>query len=235
MKKQMLLFRGEAKVSYTDFTDLMLHTAGLSREICNATRTHITFTDSPPPPVSVIPFRRSRVGMISLLSEEGITSDYIQRSLQKCSTEIWKGRMSLAGAYEVEEALPVSYTRDWGDLEFTPGVCLLTLFRRKPGLSHEAFIDRWHNSHTPLSLRIHPLWHYSRNVVTGTVIPESEPWEGLVEEHFRKRSQLLNPLVFFGNPLTMFFNMIEVYRDTNAFLDYKTIETYLVREIVIKS
>ena len=47
----------------------------------------------------------------------------------------------LAGSYSVEEALPVAYLKTWENAVITPGVCLLTLFRRRPGLSHAAFLD----------------------------------------------------------------------------------------------
>lgn len=63
----------------------------------------------------------------------------------------------------------------------------------------------------------------------------SYAWDGIVEEHFRTSSDLLNPLKFFGNPLIMVYNMLRVYFDTKSFLDYKTIETYLATEIWIKS
>lgn len=60
-------------------------------------------------------------------------------------------------------------------------------------------------------------------------------WEGSVEEHFRNRSELLNPFKFFGNPLVILPRMLQVYTDTRSFLDYKTIEPYLVGEYHLKS
>jgi hypothetical protein len=109
------------------------------------------------------------------------------------------------------------------------------LVSKKGNIDHASFIDRWHNSHTPLSLRIHPLWHYNRNVVLTSSGETKVGWDGIVEEHFRTRSDLINPFLFFGNPLVILLNMLEVYRDTRTFLDYKTIEPYLVREYHIRS
>jgi hypothetical protein len=63
----------------------------------------------------------------------------------------------------------------------------------------------------------------------------SSGWDGIVEEHFRTKADLLNPFKFFGNPLTIVPNMLEVYRDTRSFLDYGTIETYLATEYHIVS
>ena len=89
-------------------------------------------------------------------------------------------------------------------------------------------------SHTPLSLRIHPLWHYNRNVISANLVTHEPAWGGIVEEHFKTRSQLLNPFKFFGNPLVVVQRMMAVYKDTNAFLEYKTIETYMTREYHIR-
>ena len=218
----MMVFRGRSDESYGDFGKRMLATAdGIAQKI-QPTRLGITFTHGLPPVISIIPFKKNRISVISLW----VPLDTKIHSMA--------GDDGPCGIYKVEEALPVAYEKNWPDGELTPGVCLLTLFTRKPGLDHATFIHRWHNSHTPLSLRIHPLWHYNRNVVRERLINSSEPWEGIVEEHFRKRSDLVNPFRFFGNPVRIVSNMIEVYNDTRAFLDYNTIETYLVREIIVK-
>ena len=119
----------------------------------------------------------------------------------------------------MEEAIPVAYEKNWQDGEKSPGVCLLTLFQKKKRITHETFLHRWHNSHTPLSLKIHPLWNYNRNVVTEKLHDSCFDWHGIVEEHFRTSSDLLNPVKFFGHPLIMGYNMMRVYFDTNSFLD----------------
>jgi hypothetical protein len=73
-------------------------------------------------------------------------------------------------------------------------------------------------------------------VVEKTLVPHSQEWDGIVEEHFRSRADLLNPFKFFGwNPLTICYHMWQVYADTRRFLDYKTIEPYLCREYWVKS
>lgn len=234
MQKLIIVFKGQDLVSYSGFTDFMLHVAGKAMEICHPPKIHITFTDTSPPVLSIIPFRKSKIGVLSVYFEGGLPDEDVQHFLTNCISDTNIPPIRLSGCYSAEEALPVEYKRTWDYAEMTPGVCLLTLFKRKHGLSYKTFLDRWHNSHTPLSLKIHPLWHYNRNVVRETAFPGSEPWEGIVEEHFRKRAHLLNPFVFFGNPLSMIPNMIRVYRDTHAFLDYKTMETYIVREVIFK-
>ncbi len=220
MKKEIYLIGGLASESYPAFRDRMLAAAAEVSRAFHPEKMWLTLTETPPPLISVIPFKRKKVAAFSLIRKEGDEAEV-------------SPLLKMAGflnASRVEEAIPVSYSKSWKNGTVTPGVCLLTLFRQKSGISHETFIDRWHNSHTPLSLRIHPLWHYNRNVVKGTIVPEGQAWDGIVEEHFRSRPDLINPFLFFGNPLVIIQHMAEVYRDTRSFLDYKTIEPYMVRE-----
>ena len=112
---------------------------------------------------------------------------------------------------------------------------MLTLFRRKPGIDRESFLTRWHNGHTPLSLKLHPLWNYNRNVVLAPIASGAEPHEGIVEEQFRSEADLLNPFRFFGPPYKVPLHMLQVYRDTRTFIDMKTIEIYLTTEVHFKS
>jgi len=218
MQKEIYLLRGSSAESYAAFQEEIFGVADrLVRETAPE-KLSVTLTTEPPPRLTVIPFVPKKIAAISLIRERAAPMKFPNLESDLC------------GAYRVEEALPVQYEKSWNNGTITPGICLLTLFRRRPGLDHPTFLHRWHHSHTPLSLRIHPLWHYNRNVVTGTLAPGSEPWEGIVEEHMKSRADLLNPFRFFGNPLVIVQRMIEVYRDTRSFLDYKTIEPYLVRE-----
>ena len=54
--------------------------------------------------------------------------------IKKKNRNILIDKPGFSGAYEVEEALPVAYNKDWEDGETTPGICLLTLFRQKKGI-----------------------------------------------------------------------------------------------------
>jgi hypothetical protein len=220
MNKEIYLVGGLAAESYPEFRDRMLTAAAEVTVAIHPEKMWLTLTETPPPLVSVIPFKRKKIAAFSLIRKEDDNTNV-------------SPLLTIPGfldASRVEEAIPVSYSKSWKNGTVTPGVCLLTLFRQKPGISYETFIDRWHNSHTPLSLRIHPLWHYNRNVVKGSVGPGEQAWDGIVEEHFRSRPDLLNPFLFFGNPLVIVQHMVEVYKDTKSFLDYRTIEPYLVRE-----
>jgi hypothetical protein len=223
MNKEIYLVRGDGTESYSDFTERIKEMTALVRDEVNPPAMKLVLTSEAPPVLSIIPFKRKMIASISVWKTDRVP---VGRLVSM------KG---FAGAFRVTEAIPVAYEKTWQDMEMTPGVCLLTLFIRRKGLDTDAFIDRWHNSHTPLSLKIHPLWNYSRNVVDEMICGNSTPYEGIVEEQMRTEKELLNPFRFFGSPLVIIPRMISVYRDTKSFLDYKTIETYLAREWVIRS
>ena len=223
MNKKIYLIKGIADESYKQFSDRILalsKTVSYDEEIIQL---KVVFTNQAPPKISVIPFKKDKIAAISVVSSK------------KENGKLLKDEAGFSGGYAVEEALPVAYEKIWKDGEVTPGVCLLTLFKQKKGIEYATFIHRWHNRHTPLSLKIHPLWHYNRNEVKEKLTETSFEWDGIVEEHTRTTSELLNPLRFFGNPFIMIYNMIRVYFDTKSFLDYKTIEPYFALEVYMKS
>ncbi len=192
MVKKMILFRATAQENYSAFSDRILAIGHSLASHENTKAVKVTLTDTPPPSISIIPFKKKKVAVISVYNDQ----DAINIEQPEA-----------AGVYDVEEAIPVGYQKDWENMQPTPGVCLFTLFRKKPGISWNTFLDRWHNSHTPLSLKIHPLWNYNRNVVLETEKEESEGWDGIVEEQFKSKSDLLNPIKFFGHPAIMPYRM----------------------------
>ena len=223
MKKTIYLVRGTKAEGYGAFKKRILVLANELSKNYNLEKIKVVLTENKPPMLSVIPFKKNKIASISVVQNENNHLVNIENTA------------GFSGSFEVTEALPVAYVKDWKDRDATPGICLLTLFRRKPSIDYDTFISRWHNGHTPLSLKLHPLWNYNRNVVDKTAENSIESWDGIVEEHCRTRADLLNPFRFFGTPLHIITNMIAVYRDTKSFLDYGSIEPYLAMEYHIKS
>lgn len=223
MQKEIYILQGVLGENYNDFKKRMF---GLMDSIINSAgplTAKITLTTRKRPSISVIPFSKKKAAAISVTSNSHGLSEYMSKI------------PGFRGAYSIEEIVPVSYTKTWYDKVPTPGVCLLTLFHRKPTISKETFLDRWFNSHTPLSIKLHPLWNYNRNEVKNLLVDNSEPYDGIVEEQFRKSSDLLNPFIFFGPPLKVLIHMWQVLSDTRSFIDMNRIETYLAEEYVMKS
>ena len=190
----------------------------------------LTFTPCAPPRLTVIPFRRGALALVSAVPRDGDTDP-----------EEWArtiggtlGPVRIDG-YRVVESTPLAYARGWPDGARTPGVGLLTLFNRRPGQPDEQFFRAWHGGHTPLSLRIHPMWNYVRNVVTEPATAGTPRLDAIVEEHFRSRDDLLNPVRFFGGPLAMVPNMARVALDIRNFIDLSSMETWFVDELHVRS
>lgn len=223
MNKEIVLIKGLENETYIQFSERILSLGNSFFKDKDIVKLKVTLTVNPPPIFSVIPFKKRKIAAISFYSSNNK------------HLEMLRNEPGFDGCYLVHEAIPVAYKKTWDDGSATPGVCLLTLFRQKNGIDYETFIHRWHNGHTPLSLKIHPLWNYNRNVVKEKLTDAFYEWDGIVEEHFRTTSDLMNPVKFFGNPLIMVYNMLRVYFDTKSFLDYKTIEPYFATEIWIKS
>lgn len=221
MRKEIHLIKGIPGESYKAFSDRMFELAKRILALHPPEKLKITLTTGKPPALSVIPFRKEKVAAFSLTGNPG-------------PVEVLGAAEGFTGAYSVEEAIPVSYGKKWKDWEPTPGVCLLTLFHQKPGIDRDSFLTRWHQSHTPLSLRLHPLWNYNRNVVLESLTDNSLWYDGIVEEQFRTRKDLLNPFRFFGPPLQVPGHMLEVWRDSRSFIDMKRIEPYLAKEYLLK-
>ena len=222
MVKLQYLLRAPATESVAAFRDRTLACGARLLASCPA-RLKLTFTAEEPPRLTVMPFRRDRLALVSLWDEAA------PETAAPRWNAILEGEGAAAG-YRVEESAPRVYRRDWPDGSDTPGGSMLTLLHRRAGLTDAEFLRRWHEGHSPLALEIHPLWNYVRNVVAAPVLPGSPPLCGIVEEQCRTRGELLDPVRFFGGWLRMAPNMLRVYRDVRGFLDLAAIENYLVTE-----
>lgn len=218
----MNIIRGKRDESYTNFHQRIRKTID-ALKANDPGSLHYTITLEKPPKASVIPFSKEKLALISINTENDAFLDIIQKT------------DGYAGSFKVTEALPIAYDKDWPDGEASPGVCLLTLFRQKKSIDYETFIDRWYNGHTPLTLKIHPIFHYNRNEVIEVFGKPPVLYEGIVEEHCRTRKELMNPFKFFAKSGFAPVNMIKTYFDVNSFIDYKSIETYLVSEYHVVS
>lgn len=228
MSKLQVLVRGERDTPCDAFARAVLGDLAPVLLEAGATRLKVTLTEEPPPRLSVIPFSRRRIALLSAWSDDNA-------QLARDAGAAAEGAGLIAHAYAVTDSTPLLYERTWPDGERTPGVGLLTVFDRKPGLDDATFMHRWQAGHSTLSLKLHPLWCYVRNVVEAPVLDGSPPRDAIVEEHFRRRRDLLSPRVFFGGALRMLPNMVRVGLDVRGFIDLSTIETYLVNEYHVRS
>jgi hypothetical protein len=193
----------------------------------NPEKLKINLTEPAPPRITVLPLKRTGLAMISIWDSRADRAKQWQSEIASLG---WR-----VSGYRVTESTPIAYSKDWKDGDVSPGMVMLTLMKKNSRLSQEQFMQEWFGHHTPMALRIHPLWNYIRNVVESVVVEGSTAFDGIVEEHVRKRRDITNPLRFFGGPLQVIPNMIRVGLHANKFLEISATENYLLTEYHIRS
>ncbi len=163
-----------------------------------------------PPRVSLVPFRRTPMALVSVHGEEAALAEAGRRLATLPGT--------LEG-YAVDETVPVPRRSE-------AAATLVTLFRRAPRVSPELFLRRWHEEHTAMTLEIHPVVGYVRNVVRAPLVPSAAPWDGIVTEDFASLADLTT-LRLFGRGPRALVNVLRIARHVPTFLDLSTLEAYL--------
>lgn len=186
----------------------------------------LTLTENPPPKLALFPFKGQTVATFAVHDSQGEPSRF---------TEVLSRSAGNVSGYEVEESVPVEYQKSWADGEATPTPILLTVLHKKKGITFDEYIQRWHGGHTPLSLEVHPLWYYQRNVIREPITQGADACDGIVLEACPTKNDLLNPFRFFGGAFKMLPNMIRVSNDIRGFLDMKKVETFYCTEYLLRS
>lgn len=193
----------------------------------NPEKLKISITDFARPRFTILPLKSTGLAMISVWGEIEDCDEHMQEEIAGYSENVV--------GYLVTESIPVSYEKTWDDGNESPGAVLLTLMKKNTNLSYEQFMSEWFGHHTPMALRIHPLWNYIRNVVEASLTDDSPFFDGIVEEHFRTLGDITNPVRFFGGVFNMFPNILKVWRHSNKFLELSATENYLLREYHIRT
>ena len=221
----MYVVRGNGE-SHADFRDRMRHEVAPRLLCLGPDKLSLTLTEQPPPRLALFPFKGEAVATFAIHDGEGEPSRF---------TEVPAESAHSVSGYEVEESFPVEYEKSWADGEATPTPILLTVLHKKHGITFEEYIERWHHGHTPLSLEIHALWYYQRNVIREPITQPADACDGIVLEACPTKADLLNPLRFFGGGFKMLPNMIRVANDIKGFLDMKKVETFYCTEYLLRS
>jgi EthD domain-containing protein len=150
-----------------------------------------------------------------------------------CESILRDASSRLAG-YLVTESVPRDFDqRSWRNGVRSPGAKLITVFEQPARLTRDEFIARWHGSHTPLSLQIHPMWRYVRNVVARPLTPDAPNYAGIVEEHFRELADITDPARFYGGKDVMAANIKRVIDDVRTFLDLERVTSIVASENIL--
>lgn len=224
-RKWIYVLRGNGE-SHAAFAHRMRNEVSNQLLDLGPSKLSLTLTEAPPPKLALFPFKSAPVAIFCIHDEQDDPSRF---------TDMLANAASALSGYEVEESYPVEYEKSWSDGEPTPSPILLTVLHKKPGISSDEYIERWHGGHTPLSLEIHPLWYYQRNVIREPITQRADACDGIVLEACPTKSDLLNPARFFGGAIKMVPNMLRVANDIKGFLDMKKVETYYCTEYHLRS
>jgi hypothetical protein len=142
--------------------------------------------------------------------------------------------------YLVTESVPLEYPRrDWPDGERSPGITVMAMFEKPARLERDEFIRRWHESHTPKSLEIHPLRRYVRNVVARVLTPGARPFAGIVPEAFAALEDFTDPRRLYGGAHEKYGGFEATLRlmveDQKSFLDLANVHVTIMSETLLRS
>lgn len=228
MAKYIYLLRSAHKAEQAAFKAQMFEELVPQLLHLNPEKLKVNFVIAKLPRLTVLPLKRNGLAMISIWhTNPGECTALIS---------LWAKKAGLAvEGYEVSESTPVSYSKDWSDGMPSPGVVMLTIMRKNRRLSRDQFMSEWFGRHSPMAIRIHPLWNYIRNVVDGPVVDGSPALDGLVEEHFWSLKDITSPVRFFGGWRHFLPNMVRVGRHALKFLNFTAVENYLLTEYHVRS
>ena len=142
--------------------------------------------------------------------------------------------------YLVTESVPLEYAeRDWPDGARSPGITVMAMFEKPAWLERDEFIRRWHESHTPKSLEIHPLRRYVRNVVARVLTPGARPFAGIVPEAFATLEDFTDPRRLYGGAHEKHGGFEATLRlmveDQKSFLDLPEVHVTIMSETILRS
>ena len=135
----------------------------------------------------------------------------------------------LAG-YLVTESVPRALEdHDPKQGDRSPGVHLISTFPRPDRLDPETFYARWHGSHTPLSLEIHPLLQYNRNSVARALTPGAPPFGAIVNESVASAEIAADPVAFYRSEE----DQQRAVEDILSFIDFEHLSTVVMSEYAL--
>ncbi len=181
-----LLKRSEAEAAETYLQSLTEGTRDLAR-MEDVSRLVLNLVDVPPEEAGLRPGGRPAFDVVVELSVE--SDELADRYLRAVRSQTG-GETHL---YRATEHIERDYERTWPDGEVSPGIKSFYLALKRADISHDEMARHWGETHAPLALKHHVgMWRYVRNVFDEVLTPDSPPWDGVAELHFRSSYDLIN-------------------------------------------
>ncbi|GAB3625614.1 hypothetical protein PTE30175_02838 [Pandoraea terrae] len=141
-------------------------------------------------------------------------------------------------AYLVTESQPIRNTRFPAKPgERTSGFSQLAFLKRPPRLTHEAWLDVWHNHHTRVAIDTQDNFLYVQNVVVRALTHGAPGYDAIVEECF-PAAAMTDPRAFFDavGDEEKFQHNVKAMRDSCArFIDFDKIDVVPTSQYVVKA
>ena len=137
----------------------------------------------------------------------------------------------------VSESLPQGDPPVTTPGERSPGLTTVTLLDKRPGLDEAEFYRLWHEVHRLTTAEVHPFTLYARNEVVRALTPGARPLRGIVYESTATVEDTLDPQRFFGShgdDEAFKANLQRVLSETTAFIDYDSMETVPMHDVVVR-
>jgi len=142
------------------------------------------------------------------------------------------GRMA---AYLVTESQPLRNTlHPPVPGQRTTGFSQLAFLKRPPRLTHEAWLDVWHNSHTQVAVETQSSFFYVQNVVVRPLSHAAPALDAMVEECFPSEA-MSDPHVFFdaaGDDQKLHRNRAAMMESCRRFIDFDDVRKHFVIDVV---
>ena len=166
---------------------------------------------------------KSLVGSLSVWLDSLDDRAWIEEMLRSPGVPVY--------GYLVTESIVREYqARDWLVGERSPGITLVAAFRKSAVLADEKSDRRWHEGHSKLSLKVHPLWRYVRNTVARVITPGAPDFRAIVEERVR-RYEDMEPEAFYRGQQPLVANDLATFVDLGG-IDQMRIE--LMSEYILR-
>lgn len=150
--------------------------------------------------------------------------------------QVIAGAVERMAAYLVTESVPIRNTRFPATLgERTHGFSQLAFLSRPPRLTHEAWLDIWHNRHTQVAIDTQDNFQYVQNVVVRALTRGAPAIDAIVEECFPPAA-MTDPQSFFdapGDEEKFRRNLAAMMESCNRFIDYDKIDVLPTSQYLI--
>jgi len=172
---------------------------------------------------------------------EGMLSLWLDSAIQQFRRpfdEVVAVAVPRMAAYLVTESQPIRNTlHPPVPGQRTAGFAQVAVLRRPPRLTHEAWLDIWHNSHTQVAIDTQSTFFYVQNVIVRPLSYAAPIYDAVVEECFPS-SAMDSPFAFFdaadGDENKFQRNLKGMMESVQRFIDLDKIDVVPTSQYVIK-